>query len=87
MMTRKIDVSKETTDLKALLALVAEGSEVILTEGDTLLARLMPVGGRIAGLHRGGFGLARILINHYLRSFGQEAHEITIGYPCIHLVG
>jgi len=54
MMTRKIDVSKETTDLKALLALVAEGSEVILTEGDTLLARLMPVGGRIAGLHRGG---------------------------------
>lgn len=53
MMTRKIDVSKETTDLKALLALVAEGSEVILTEGDTLLARLMPVGRRIAGLHRG----------------------------------
>jgi antitoxin (DNA-binding transcriptional repressor) of toxin-antitoxin stability system len=53
MMTRKIDVVGNT-DLKACFALVAEGSEVILTEGDTLLARLMPVGGRIAGLHRGG---------------------------------
>jgi antitoxin (DNA-binding transcriptional repressor) of toxin-antitoxin stability system len=53
MMTRTIDVGKEPTDVKGLLSLVAEGTEIVLTEGDTPLARLVPIGKRIAGLHRG----------------------------------
>jgi antitoxin (DNA-binding transcriptional repressor) of toxin-antitoxin stability system len=36
-----------------LLSLVAEGTEVVLTEGDTPIARLVPVGKRVAGLHAG----------------------------------
>ncbi len=41
------------TDLKDLLSLVAEGTEVLLTDGDTPVARLVPVGKRVAGLHSG----------------------------------
>jgi antitoxin (DNA-binding transcriptional repressor) of toxin-antitoxin stability system len=52
-MTRTIDVGKEPTDVKGLLLLVAEGAEIVLTEGDTPLARLVPIGKRVAGLHGG----------------------------------
>jgi antitoxin (DNA-binding transcriptional repressor) of toxin-antitoxin stability system len=55
MLAKTIDVQK--TSLKELLALVREGAEVLLTEGDTPLAKLVPVeaksGKRIAGLHQG----------------------------------
>lgn len=51
MMTRTIDVKKEPPDLKGLLSLVADGTEVVLTEGDTPIARLVPVEKRVAGLH------------------------------------
>ena len=47
MSTQTIDVNKAPTDLKGLLSIVAEGTEVVLTEGDT------PVGKRMAGLHSG----------------------------------
>ena len=53
MSTQTIDVNKATTDLKGLLSLVAEGTEVVLTEGDTPVARLVPMGKRVAGLHSG----------------------------------
>ena len=51
MLTRTIDVGKEPPDLQVLLSLVAQGTEVVLTQGDTPIARLVPVGKRVAGLH------------------------------------
>ncbi len=53
MSTQTIDVNKAPTDLKGLLSIVAEGTEVVLTEGDTPVARLVPIGKRVAGLHSG----------------------------------
>ncbi len=53
MLTRTIDVRKEPPDLQVLLSLVAQGTEVVLTEGDTPIARLVPVGQRVAGPHAG----------------------------------
>jgi len=53
MLTRTIDVKKELPDLKSLLSLVAEGTEIVLTEGDTPVARLVAVGKRVPGLHAG----------------------------------
>jgi antitoxin (DNA-binding transcriptional repressor) of toxin-antitoxin stability system len=41
MLAKTIDVQK--TSLQELLALVREGAEVILTEDDTPLAKLVPV--------------------------------------------
>jgi antitoxin (DNA-binding transcriptional repressor) of toxin-antitoxin stability system len=58
MLTRTIDVRKEPPDLKGLLSLVADGTEVILTEGDTPIARLVPVGKRVAGLHAGAISMS-----------------------------
>jgi antitoxin (DNA-binding transcriptional repressor) of toxin-antitoxin stability system len=49
-LTKTIDLSKEPTDLQGLLSLVAKGTEVVLTEGDTPVARLAPIGRRVAGL-------------------------------------
>jgi antitoxin (DNA-binding transcriptional repressor) of toxin-antitoxin stability system len=53
MQTRTIDIRSERTDLQNLLALVAEGTEILLTDGDTPVARLVPVAKRVAGLHGG----------------------------------
>jgi antitoxin (DNA-binding transcriptional repressor) of toxin-antitoxin stability system len=36
-----------------LLSLLSEGTQVILTEGDTPLARMVPMGKRVPGLHEG----------------------------------
>ncbi len=58
MLTKTIDVGKEPPDLKGLLSLVADGNEVILTEGGTPLARLIPVGKRVAGLHAGAISMS-----------------------------
>ena len=53
MLTKTIDVKKKLPDLKGLLSLVAEGTEVVLTEGNTPIARLVPISKRVAGLHAG----------------------------------
>ena len=53
MLTKTIDLNKEPQDLEGLLSLVAQGTEVVLTEGDIPIARLVPVGKRVAGLHTG----------------------------------
>ena len=53
MLTRTIDVEKKLPDLKALLSLVADGTEVVLAQGDTPIARLVPITKRVAGLHAG----------------------------------
>jgi antitoxin (DNA-binding transcriptional repressor) of toxin-antitoxin stability system len=53
MLTKTIDVKKRLPDLKGLLSLVADGTEVVLAEGNTPIARLVPITNRVAGLHAG----------------------------------
>ena len=53
MLAKTIDIRSERMDLEDLLSLIAEGAEVLLTDGDTPVARLVPVGKRVAGLHPG----------------------------------
>lgn len=57
MSTKTIDVSKAQGNLKELVALVYEGTEVIFTDNSKPIARLLPIVKseiqRIAGLHSG----------------------------------
>jgi antitoxin (DNA-binding transcriptional repressor) of toxin-antitoxin stability system len=57
MPAKTVDVREAQTRLTELLSLVAEGTEVILTQGDTPLARILPItppdSPRVAGLHPG----------------------------------
>jgi antitoxin (DNA-binding transcriptional repressor) of toxin-antitoxin stability system len=57
MLTKTVDIQNTQANLQDLLALVREGTEIVLTEGTTPLARLMPIGlapaQRVAGLHAG----------------------------------
>ena len=57
MPTKIVDVREAQMSLKELLSLVVEGTEIVLTEGSTPLARLVPIASsttpRIAGLHTG----------------------------------
>ena len=59
MLTKTIEIHYAQADLKKLLSLVAEGAEIVLTDGAKPLARLVPVppcaAQRIAGLHSGAF--------------------------------
>ncbi len=61
MTTKTVDVTDTQVTLAALLALVAQGTEIVLTQGDTPLARIVPPDAppatpakpRIAGLFPG----------------------------------
>ena len=57
MTTRTVNITEAQTQLPVLLELALKGSEVIIAEGDKLLARLVPIAAppkkRIAGLNRG----------------------------------
>jgi len=57
MLTKTVDVSEAQTNLKELLSLVLEGTEVVLTEDSTPIARFVPIAlpttSRVAGLHPG----------------------------------
>lgn len=57
MLTKTVDVSEAQRHLKELLSLVLEGTEIILTEGNTPIARLvpavLPAMPRVSGLHPG----------------------------------
>lgn len=53
MITITVDVQKTDQKLQELLVQVASGKEVIFKQGSQLIARLVPVGKRIAGLHAG----------------------------------
>lgn len=57
MTTKTFDVQEHEPSWQELLALVQEGTEVLLTAGDKPLARVTPIeaprGKRIAGLHQG----------------------------------
>jgi antitoxin (DNA-binding transcriptional repressor) of toxin-antitoxin stability system len=57
MQIKTVDVQDAQASWDALLALIREGVEIILTEGGTPLARLTPVEAnqRIADLHPGGW--------------------------------
>lgn len=57
MPTRTLDVNEAQVHLTDLLTSVAAGTEVILTQGNTPVARLSPIAAppsaRVAGLHAG----------------------------------
>ena len=53
MTTITVAVQKTDQKLKELLTQVAAGKEVVFKQGGQLVARLVPVGKRIAGLHAG----------------------------------
>jgi antitoxin (DNA-binding transcriptional repressor) of toxin-antitoxin stability system len=55
MQTKTTDVHEAQTHLVELLSLVTAGTEIILTQGNTPLARIVPLANapmpRVAGLH------------------------------------
>jgi antitoxin (DNA-binding transcriptional repressor) of toxin-antitoxin stability system len=57
MLKKTVDVQEPQTSLQDLLSLVREGTEVVLIEGATPLARVVPIAApsktRVAGLHSG----------------------------------
>jgi antitoxin (DNA-binding transcriptional repressor) of toxin-antitoxin stability system len=53
MLTKTFDVREAQKDLKELLSLVVAGTEIVFTEGDTPIARLVSMRRRVAGLHSG----------------------------------
>lgn len=57
MSKKTVNVQEAQHQLLELLSLAQQGNEVIITEGTTLLARLVPITQsskpRIAGLHQG----------------------------------
>ena len=57
MLTKTVDVQDTQLNFKELLSLIRQGAEVVLTEGSTPLARIVPLTGpttsRVAGLHSG----------------------------------
>lgn len=57
MQTKTVDVHEAQAHLAELLSLVTAGTEIILTEGSTPLARIVPMARaptpRVAGLHPG----------------------------------
>ncbi|NOT55192.1 MAG: toxin-antitoxin (TA) system antitoxin [Deltaproteobacteria bacterium] len=57
MLTKTVDVQETQASLQDLLSLVREGNEIVLTEGATPLARMVPIvlspAQRVAGLHAG----------------------------------
>jgi prevent-host-death family protein len=63
MPTKTIEVQQTQKYLKELLALVVKGTEIILTQGNTPIARLVPIAAspatsRVAGLHLGAIWMS-----------------------------
>lgn len=56
-MTKTVDIREAQARLPELLSLAQEGNEVIISEGDRPVARLVPIPSpgrkRVMGLHRG----------------------------------
>jgi prevent-host-death family protein len=53
MLTTTVEVREAGTRLKELVQLVETGNDVVLTDGNRPVARLIPVAPRVAGLHLG----------------------------------
>ncbi|MFH1975718.1 MAG: toxin-antitoxin (TA) system antitoxin [Pseudomonadota bacterium] len=58
MLTKTIDIKKKPPDIKVLLSLVADGTEIVLTDNDIPIARLVQIGKRVAGLHAGAIRIS-----------------------------
>jgi prevent-host-death family protein len=63
MVTRTIDIKEAKNQLSELLTLAQQGTEIILADDNTPLARLVPVDKtssqpRIAGLHQGAIWIS-----------------------------
>ena len=57
MLTKTVNADEAQTRLKELLSLVATGTDIVLMEANTPIARLVPIAlssrSRVAGLHIG----------------------------------
>jgi antitoxin (DNA-binding transcriptional repressor) of toxin-antitoxin stability system len=53
MVTKTLDLTEAQTRLKDLLAKSGKDFEFVLTDNDKPVARIVPMGKRISGLHRG----------------------------------
>ena len=53
MKTEIVDVNEVQAQLKDLLKRVVAGVHVILRDGETPIAHIVPAGGRVPGLHDG----------------------------------
>ena len=53
MQTETIDLSDAQTHFKELVHRVVAGLHVVLSENQKPVARILPVGGRVPGLHPG----------------------------------
>jgi antitoxin (DNA-binding transcriptional repressor) of toxin-antitoxin stability system len=61
MLTRTIDLGDTQADLRELISLVLEGTEIILIKDNTPLARLVPIEAktvRQVGLHAGAIQMS-----------------------------
>lgn len=62
MVTKTVDINREHLSVKELLSLVADNTEIILTDGVTPMARLLPVKSentiRQSGLHLGAISIS-----------------------------
>ena len=63
MTTKTIEVQQTQTSLKELLTLAVKSTEIILTQGNIPIARLVPIGvapttPRVAGLHLGSISMS-----------------------------
>ena len=63
METKLIDVQKENMPLKKLLELVSSGIDVVLTEGKSPVARLMPVARKVKAERVPGLSAGKIWIS------------------------
>jgi len=63
METKLIDVKKENMPLKKLLELVSSGIEVVLTEGKSPVARLLPVSRKVKAERVPGLSAGKIWIS------------------------
>lgn len=81
-----IDIRELPARLDELLALTAAGQEVLLFDGSTARARLvpLPLTERVAGLHAGADQMSRILMLHYQTTSGGDSHEVAPGHPYFH---
>ena len=53
MEMKTIDLKKNKLSLKKIISMMGTGTVIIITEGNTPVARLVPAGTRVAGLHLG----------------------------------
>jgi antitoxin (DNA-binding transcriptional repressor) of toxin-antitoxin stability system len=53
MVTKMVDIRNIKPELKEMITLVEEGTEIIFLDDDTPVARLVSLRQRVAGLHPG----------------------------------